>query len=552
MRSVLWAKVILISSHLISPLYAQSRLIGGKPVDPGTWNEVVRITVNGSTCTATIVGPKVLLTAASCGATGATASFQINNKKYDAKIVRSSLYPAKDHNIAIGVTSEPITNVEPASVGGKAVSGLNVNLLGFGCSTAGGGGSDGILRIGDSTVTGFSGFDMVLKRAGGAALCFGDQGGPVVVTENGKHFILGVGSQGNLQDTSYSARTDTSESATFLKSVADSQSLAICGVNQVCGGTDPVEPAPSCSLTANPSEIKLGSALVLNFIGQGKITAAAIDGESITFPTGTKTLTPTTLGTFTARATVTGPGGSNTCATNYTVKAQDPLPPSAPTCSLTASPETVLLGNSVTIEMMTSGQVTAASIDGTSVSFPMGKKIVTPTMKGTFTANGSVSGPGGSSFCRASYTVEEQITPIDPTTPNFAVVPAYCGDNEIAETPVSRVCLGVISKSSQSLDLKISQVLLITYRDTSKEVMPIVLKKTLSSDASDAQIKEELVSYANNSVLADKFLVLDTRTATLTKNATRRGDIPVSLTGRSAKGYYYSVSQLSTQRTDQD
>lgn len=231
------------------PALAEFRLINGKPVDPGTWKEVVQISSNGSKCTATIVGPRAVATAAHCAANGASATFVIGTTTYTAKMFRSPLYSTKDHDIAIGVTTQDITGVEPASIGGKAVTGLGINLLGYGCTNpGGGGGNDGILRIGDTAITGFSGFDMVSRKAGGAALCFGDSGGPAMLVENGKHLLLGINSKGNIQDTNYDTRTDLPESNDFYKTLAQTEGIQICGINKDCGTTPPLPTKPTCTL----------------------------------------------------------------------------------------------------------------------------------------------------------------------------------------------------------------------------------------------------------------------------------------------------------------
>jgi len=536
---------IFIALCLLSvPALAESRLINGKPVEPGTWKEVIQISSNGSKCTAAIIGPRAVATAAHCAAQGATATFTVGSTTYTMKMFRSPLYSTKDHDVAIGVTTQDIVGVEPASVGGKAVTGLGITLLGYGCTNpGGGGGNDGVLRIGDTTVTGFSGFDMVSRKAGGAALCFGDSGGPAMLVENGKHLLIGINSKGNIQDTNYNTRTDLPESSDFYKTLAQEQGIQICGVNKDCGTTPPLPTKPTCTLSANPASVKIGQSLSLNLITQGQVTGATIEGNAVGFPTASLSITPNAVGSFTASATVTGPGGSNTCSAGYTVQNDTPPLPTKPTCTLSANPQTVKLGQQVSLEMQTQGNVTSASIEGTSVPFPFGKKIVTPSQQGNFTASALVSGPGGSNTCSASYEVEGN-DPVDPTTPNFAVVAAFCGDNVIAETPISKVCLGVVKKDSGMTDMRFSQVLLVTYRDTTKEVMPVILKKTQPQASGDTQVREELTLYANASVSADKYMVLDTRSASVTKLPQGSGDVPTAIQGRTAKGYYYVVDQL--------
>lgn len=237
MNLVLFAVALLAQTAL-----ADSRLIHGQPVPAGSFTEVVKIVTGTSGCTATIVGKRVLLTAAHCGSTGATSKFSLDGKQYTGKVTRSSLYPGKDHDVAVIVTSEDIAG-KPASVGGTAEKGKSVTLLGYGCTQpGGGGGSDGILRYGTTTITAFAGFDMVSKQAGGAALCFGDSGGPLFDSVGGKHKLLGINSKGNIQDTNYNTRLDIDESKKFLEDVIASQKVDICGVNVDCDGPPPPPP----------------------------------------------------------------------------------------------------------------------------------------------------------------------------------------------------------------------------------------------------------------------------------------------------------------------
>ncbi len=235
-----------------------SRLINGTPVPQGQFQEVVNINSDGAFCTATVVGPRVIITAGHCADTGNNANFKINGKAYVAKMTQSSLFQGQDHDISVGITSEDITGIQYASVGGKATTGLGITLMGYGCTNpGGGGGNDGVLRMGETVITAFSKFDMVSRKAGGAALCFGDSGGPAFLLDRGKHLLLGVNSKGNIQDTNYDTRTDVTESTTFLQTMATQNGVTICGINKDFGGDTPPPTAPTCSLTANPSSIQV-------------------------------------------------------------------------------------------------------------------------------------------------------------------------------------------------------------------------------------------------------------------------------------------------------
>lgn len=519
---------------------AATRLINGKPVEPGTYKEVVNIKSGNAGCTATVVGPRVIATAAHCARDGATATFSIDGTSYSAKMSRSPLYIAgDDHDIGLGVTSQEITGIEPASIGGTAETGLGITLLGYGCTQPGGtGGNDGILRIGQNAIISFSKYDMVSRMPGGAALCYGDSGGPAFVIEGEKHLLIGINSKGNIEDTNYNLRTDVPESQNFIKTYAQSNSVEICGINKDC--SDQPEPEPTCILKAYPQTVKVNETVTLTITTEGKVDEAMINGSPVTNPTGQSTATPTTVGNHKAHGMVKGPGGQGHCETSYTAE-DNPLPP-APTCTLTAIPDEVILGNSVTLEINTQGQVTSAYIENESVSFPTGEKIVTPTSLGTFTAPGRVQGPGGAGNCSATYTVVKDGP--NPSIPNFAAVPAYCGQNTLGVTQVRTVCVAVLKKDPSLAGLRLNKVILVQFANGSKEVLPILGKKQRPADPGDLRVKDDLILYANDSVPIKDYMVLDTRKAVLTKIISNNEEIPTAIEGRTATGQYFIVDNL--------
>lgn len=214
-------------------------LINGVPVPDGERPDIIRITTGSAGCTASVVGPKVVLTASHCGTTGAISTFKVNNVSYSGTFKRSSLYPAQDHDVAVIIVDKDVdlgAQKNYSTIGGKAEKGKDIQIFGYGCiNPGGGGGNDGILRTGLATITDFSNFDIVSQKPGGAALCFGDSGGPAYIKDGTEWKQISVNSKGNIKDTNYTTRTDLQESTKFLEDVVAQYKVDICGVNKVCG-----------------------------------------------------------------------------------------------------------------------------------------------------------------------------------------------------------------------------------------------------------------------------------------------------------------------------
>jgi hypothetical protein len=73
---------------------------------------------------------------------------------------------------------------------------------------------------------------------------------------------------------------------------------------------------------------------------------------------------------------------------------------------LVASPGIAQVGETITLTLTSYGSVYSGTVNGVSVGVPYGSTTLTPGSQGTFTMQGYVYGPGGSSTCTATIQVE--------------------------------------------------------------------------------------------------------------------------------------------------
>jgi RHS repeat-associated protein len=155
-----------------------------------------------------------------------------------------------------------------------------------------------------------------------------------------------------------------------------------------------VLPPPTVTLGASPQTIIAGASTTLSWTSASATTATIEPGIGNVSPSGSLTINPLQTTTFTI--TVTGPGGSASASVTVTVH-------QPPTVTLSANPQTVILGASSTLSWSSTYADTATIDSGIGSVSPNGSLQIAPQTTTSYTI--TVNGPGGSSASSVTVTV---------------------------------------------------------------------------------------------------------------------------------------------------
>ena len=237
-------------------------LIGGEYAGEGEFPEVVNIVSGNAMCTASLIGPRVLITAAHCTTQNGEVKpvsegkndtiVIINQARFRSTCTISPKYQTEDHDIAMCVLDSalelPFASLVKEGQGPKV--GDQVTHVGFGCTNPNGqGGNDGRLKKGKAIVTALSSGRKHSWESRGDGLCFGDSGGPgyrfMATPRNNFHVVIGINSRANIRDYNYLIDTSSKASQDFIRSWSSANNVEICGMHYECiPGQRPEPPAP--------------------------------------------------------------------------------------------------------------------------------------------------------------------------------------------------------------------------------------------------------------------------------------------------------------------
>jgi hypothetical protein len=209
-------------------------------VTPGDWPATLIFRSRGGGCTSTAVGPKVILTAAHCIPDGESGQVTIGGQAVAIRCDHHPGYGAGNRTTDFAlcaVTEGEIANV-PFEVVGTALAHARldqtVTLSGYGCLEENGQDRNfGVLHVGTAKVIRTPiGDDIDTVTSGGAALCFGDSGGPAYFDAgDGERLIIGVNSRGDISEMSWLSSTATAQFVDWAFKWSETNNASICGLH---------------------------------------------------------------------------------------------------------------------------------------------------------------------------------------------------------------------------------------------------------------------------------------------------------------------------------
>jgi len=223
-------------------------LIGGADANPANYPANFYTNQGGSRCSGTIIGERVLSSAAHCVDNGGKATLKFRGVSFTGTCTHHPDYKNNktadwalcvlDQTIAGFKFEKILTDLSVIKVGST------VELTGYGCTQEGGsGGNDGKFRIGRIKVKRLpSGNNNDTVTEGDVALCYGDSGGSAYYYANNDRYMFANNSRGDIKRVSYLS-SFTGSFKSWASVWAAQKDVKICGLHADAEG---------CRLTSSP------------------------------------------------------------------------------------------------------------------------------------------------------------------------------------------------------------------------------------------------------------------------------------------------------------
>lgn len=219
---------------------------GAQVTQPDEWPATFIFRSPEGSCTATAVGPQVILTAAHCIEDQQTGTVRIHNSPISVQCFHHPNWATGNSttDFALCLTESEMTGIQFEVVNTALAyprQNDSVVLLGFGCTQNGGhDGSFGTLFKGTATVVRTpSGLSVDTVVRGGAAVCFGDSGGAAyfnLVPSGNRRALVAVNSRGDISRFSFLSTTATPLFVNWATDWSQQHGVQICGLNVTAHG----------------------------------------------------------------------------------------------------------------------------------------------------------------------------------------------------------------------------------------------------------------------------------------------------------------------------
>jgi hypothetical protein len=198
------------------------------------FDEVVRLSFSGSSCTGVLVGPEAVLTVGYCVTASGPASFEYRGAAYQADFKSAPGTPYPPVDLAIGVVrGGEVKGADPLNVGASVKQNDAVEVLTFEKKATA---VAGPLISHAHTVNGVSRERIIHEHLSGeTSVGYGDSGAPVIIGRRNKS-VAGLVHSATTDSPQqvYSVDLSSSSAVSYLKSAAADRKVKVCGITGYC------------------------------------------------------------------------------------------------------------------------------------------------------------------------------------------------------------------------------------------------------------------------------------------------------------------------------